>query len=60
MKKSSAMTKAIMMTTVYFIDAWYVVDAKTMEIVIGPFETNEDAIEHMKSRAWRINQGWEP
>lgn len=50
----------IQIMIVAFIDAWYILDATDMSVISGPFETHEDACEYMKTRAWRVAQGWAP
>lgn len=49
--------EAKMMIIVY-IDAWYVADLKTQEILSGPFHTQEDACDNMRTRSYRLAQGW--
>jgi hypothetical protein len=51
--------KEQMMFIVYNVDGWYIVDG-TFFVLAGPYETHNDAVAQLRTRVWRIKQGWAP
>lgn len=46
--------------TIAYIDSWVVIDLRTMEVLSEYNDTYEDALEYIKTRAFRVQQGWAP
>lgn len=41
-------------------DGWYLIDLTERNLVSGPHETHEDAVQRANTRAYRLAQGWAP
>lgn len=42
------------------VGGWCVVNLSTHAVLAGPYDTHQDAEEAVRTRAWRISQGWAP
>lgn len=42
----------------YIGDGWHLIEAKSLSIMQGPYDTHEDACEAARTRAYRRRQGW--
>jgi hypothetical protein len=39
---------------------WYILDSRDMSKISGPYATHDDIVDGIRTRHYRISQGWKP